>query len=88
MIADAILDCTRHGDVVIDCFLGSGTTLIAAERTGRCCYGMELDALYADLAIRRWQNWTGEQAVELVSARTFGEVEQAGCDEGTTSDER
>jgi DNA modification methylase len=88
MIADAVLDCTHHGDVVIDCFLGSGTTLIAADRTGRCCYGMELDPLYADLAIRRWQNWTGEQAVELASGRTFGELEQTNCDEEATSDER
>ena len=88
MIADAILDCTHHGDVVIDCFVGSGTTLIAAERTGRCCYGMELDPLYADLAIRRWQNWTGEQAVELPSGRTFAELEQVHRDEGSASDER
>lgn len=88
MIADAILDCTRHGDVVIDCFLGSGTTLIAAERTGRCCFGIELDPLYADLAIRRWQNWTGEQAVELESGQTFGELEQADRVEEATSDER
>ena len=88
MIADAILDCTHHGDVVIDCFLGSGTTLIAAERTGRCCYGMELDPLYADLSIRRWQNWTGEQAVEQASGSTFGELEQAHRDERSPSDER
>jgi DNA modification methylase len=68
--------------------LGSGTTLIAAERTGRCCYGMELDPLYADLVIRRWQNWTGEQAVALASGRTFDELEQAGRDEEASSDER
>ena len=49
---------------------------------------MELDPLYADLAVRRWQNWTGEQAVELASGRTFGELEQADRDEEATSDER
>jgi hypothetical protein len=42
---------------------GSGTTLIAAERTGRCCYGIELDAAYADAIIRRWQAFTGDQAM-------------------------
>ena len=43
MIADAILDCSARGDIVLDGFLGSGTTVIAAERTGRRCYGIELD---------------------------------------------
>ena len=75
MIADAILDCTCHGEVVVDCFLGSGTALVAAERTGRRCYGMELDPLYADLAVRRWQNWTGENAVDDESGRTFNDLE-------------
>ena len=46
MVADAILDCTARGDIVLDGFLGSGTTLIAAERTGRRCYGLELDPLH------------------------------------------
>ena len=46
LVADAILDCTKHGDIVLDGFLGSGTTLVAAERTGRLCYGLELDPLY------------------------------------------
>jgi DNA modification methylase len=52
-VADAILDCSRRGDLVLDAFLGSGTTLIAAERTGRTCYDMELDPLYVDTIIRR-----------------------------------
>ena len=75
MIADAMLDCTGHGDRVIDCFLGSGTALIAAERTGRVCFGMELDPLYVDVAIRRWQTFTGEAAIDLATGRTFAEIE-------------
>lgn len=74
LVADAILDCTRRGDIVLDLFLGSGTTLIAAEKVGRVCYAVELDALYVDLAIRRWQAWTGEQAVHGASGRTFDAI--------------
>lgn len=74
LVADAILDCTAHGDRVIDCFLGSGTTLIAAERTGRICHGMDLDPLYADVAIRRWQAWTGLDAIDQATGRTFDEL--------------
>ena len=48
MVADAILDCSVRGDIVLDAFPGSGTTLIAAERTGRRCYGLELDPAYVD----------------------------------------
>ena len=73
MVADAILDCSRRGDIVLDSFLGSGTTLLAAERVGRTCYGVELDPLYVDLAIRRWQAITGEQAVNAVTGQTFDE---------------
>jgi DNA modification methylase len=55
LVADAILDSTARNDIVIDCFLGSGTMVIAAERTGRRCYGLELDTLYVDTIVRRWQ---------------------------------
>lgn len=72
LVADAILDCTRRGDIVLDTFLGSGTTLIAAEKTGRVCHAVELDPLYVDLAVRRWQAWTGGQAVHAVTGQTFG----------------
>jgi DNA modification methylase len=78
MIADAILDCTEHGDRLIDCFLGSGTSLMAAERTGRICYGMELDPRYVDLAIRRWQNWTGLQAFDAETGIAFDELAEQG----------
>jgi hypothetical protein len=71
MVADAILDCTERGDIVLDAFLGSGTTVIAAMRTGRRCYGLELDPAYVDTAIRRWQVLTGGQASHAVSGRCF-----------------
>jgi DNA modification methylase len=76
LVADAILDCTARRDVVLDPFLGSGTTVIAAERTGRVCYGMELDPRYVDTIVRRWQAFTGGNAVQESTSRTFNEIEQ------------
>lgn len=74
LIADAILDATARGAIVLDTFLGSGTTVIAAERTGRCAYGLELDPIYVDLIIRRWQNYVGEPARHAISGKTFDEI--------------
>ena len=74
LVADAILDCTNRGDIVLDSFLGSGSTLIAAERTGRVCCGMELDPVYVDAAIRRWQRHTGDSAIHSVTGKRFNEV--------------
>jgi DNA modification methylase len=74
MVADAILDCSARGEIVLDAFLGSGTTVIAAERTGRRCYGLELDALYVDTTICRWQALTGESARHAVSGRGFDDL--------------
>ena len=74
LVADAILDCTERGAIVLDAFLGSGTTVIAAERTGRRCYGMELDPLYVDTAIRRWQALTGGKAHHAESDRLFDDL--------------
>jgi DNA modification methylase len=74
LIADALLDCSARGDVVLDSFLGSGSTLIAAERTGRICYGIELDPLYVDTAIKRWQRHTGEHAIHAVSGKRFDDI--------------
>ncbi len=71
LVADAILDCSARGDLVLDPFLGSGTTLIAAERVGRTCYGMELDPLYVDTAIRRWQAYTGDHAIHAATGKRF-----------------
>ena len=74
MIADAIMDVSSRGDIVLDPFLGSGTTIIAAERTGRRCYGIEMDPLYVDTTIRRWQVYTRGTA-RHASGRTFNEIE-------------
>jgi DNA modification methylase len=76
LVADAILDCTARGDIVLDPFLGSGTTVIAAERTGRVCYGIELDSRYVDTIIRRWQTFTGQNAIQESTGRTFNEIEE------------
>ena len=76
LIADAILDVTARNDLILDPFMGSGSTLIAAERVGRRCRGLELDPLYIDLAIRRWQRLTGDQA-RLEGGGAFDELEQA-----------
>jgi DNA modification methylase len=75
LVADAIRDCSGIGDIILDSFLGSGTTLIAAERTDRICYGLELDPRYVDTAIRRWQAITGNDAVHAVSSQTFAQKE-------------
>jgi DNA modification methylase len=73
LVADAILDSTGRNDIVLDPFLGSGTTLLAAERTGRWCYGIELDPLYVDTTIERWQRVTGRQAQNL-QGESFAEL--------------
>jgi DNA modification methylase len=69
-----ILNHAVRGEAVYEPFLGSGTTLMAAEMTGRACYGMEIDPKYIDLAIRRWQELTGSRAVLDTDGRTFDEV--------------
>jgi DNA modification methylase len=74
LVADVILDCSMRGDIVLDGFLGSGTTVIAAERTGRRCYGLELDPKYVDTIIRRYQAFTGDDARHCASGRTFNEL--------------
>ncbi len=74
MVEDAILDCSARGDIVLDAFLGSGTTVIAAERIGRRCYGLDLDSAYVDTTIRRWQALTGESAHHAVSGRSFDDL--------------
>ncbi len=70
----------RRGELVYDPFLGSGTTLAAAELTERACYGMELDPKYVDVVVERWQQLTGKQATLDGDGRTFEEValERAG----------
>ena len=75
LVMDALLDCSNRGGIVLDSFLGSGTTLLAAERTGRICRGIELDPLYVDTAIRRWQNLTGRDAVRMSDGKLFRDIE-------------
>lgn len=65
------------GDEIYEPFSGSGTTLIAAQQTGRVCYAMELSENYVDVAVRRWQNFTGDQAVLESTGQTFDEVAAA-----------
>ncbi len=74
MLEDALLDLTDRGDIVIDPFLGSGSTLIAAERTGRVCRGVELDPLYVDVIIRRYEAATGEAAILFETGETFQDL--------------
>jgi DNA modification methylase len=71
MIADALRDVTKRGGTVLDTFMGSGSTLIAAEETGRCCFGTELDPLYVDVAVRRWQLNTRRDAVHAATGELF-----------------
>ncbi|WP_219894313.1 DNA modification methylase [Aquisediminimonas profunda] len=77
LVADALLDVTRRGDIVLDPFMGSGTTIIAAEKTGRIAVGIELDPKYVDLAVRRWQDATGLVAELAETRQSFGDVAKA-----------
>jgi DNA modification methylase len=70
----SIRNSSRPGDVVLDCFGGSGSTLIAAEKAGRCCFMMELDPKYCDVIIRRWQEFSDGKAISEDGQRVFDEV--------------
>jgi hypothetical protein len=74
LIADAIKDASKRSNLVLDPFSGSGSTLIAAEKTGRRGYGIEIDPQYVDTAIRRWQRYTGKPARLEGSGATFDEL--------------
>jgi DNA modification methylase len=76
LIADALRDATKRGDVVLDTFLRSGSTLMAAEETGRVCCGVEVDPRRVDVTIRRWQTATGREAVLLESGEPFNAFAQ------------
>lgn len=84
LVADVLLDASARGDIVLDPFLGSGTTLLAAESTGRIGYGIELEPRYVDTAIRRWQRKTGQSAVHAVTGEIF-DARASGS--GATSEE-
>ncbi|MBO6718882.1 MAG: ParB N-terminal domain-containing protein [Rhizobiaceae bacterium] len=74
MVADAMKDCSERGGIVLDPFCGSGTILIAAHKTGRRARAIELDPLYCDTAIRRWQLFAHDDAVLASTGETFDEV--------------
>jgi len=76
LVIDAIKDCSRRGDIVLDAFSGSGTTIIAAHKSRRRARAIELDPLYVDVAIRRWQIYTGEAATMAITGETFAAVEE------------
>ncbi|BEU99361.1 DNA methyltransferase [Novosphingobium olei] len=85
LIADAIRDCSRRGEIVLDCFGGSGSTLIAAEKTGRSARLIEYDPLYCDTIVRRWEKLTGKRASLSVTGDSFEDVseQRLGLDLGT-----
>lgn len=74
LIADAMRDCSRRGSIILDAFAGSGTTIMAAEQIGRRAFCIEIDPRYADVAIRRWQRFTGKDATLESTGESFGEV--------------
>jgi len=74
LVLRGIKNSTKRGQSVLDLFLGSGTTMIAAEKIGRICYGMELDPKYCDVIVKRWQDFTGKTATLENDGRTFAEV--------------
>ena len=75
MVEDAILDCSRRGGIVLDAFVGSGTTIIAAERSGRHAYALEIDPKYVDATLRRYRSYTGDDPVHAASGLTLTELE-------------
>ncbi len=77
LVADAIRDCSKRGDIILDPFMGSGTTILAADSIGRRAYGLELDPLYVDVAVRRWQASARRDALLHGTRQTFDEVAAA-----------
>lgn len=77
LIADAMRDCSRRRSIVLDSFCGSGSTIMAAEQIGRRAFCIEIDPRYVDVAIRRWQRFTGRDAILERTAQTFDEVREA-----------
>jgi DNA modification methylase len=75
LVADAIKDVSKHGDLVLDPFCGSGTTVIAAEKTGRHARAIEFEPHYVDVAVRRWETFTGRRALLGATGEAFEDVE-------------
>jgi DNA modification methylase len=76
LLEDALLDVSHRDEVVLEPFAGSGSTLIAAESVGRVCRAIEIDGLYRDVVVRRWQTMTGEEAMLAETGETFTEIER------------
>ena len=74
LVADAIRDVSNKGQIVLDAFMGSGTTILAAERTRRRARGIEIEPAYVDVAIARWQKQTGRDALLAETGEAFDEV--------------
>lgn len=74
MLYDAILDVSKRGDIVLDTFLGSGSTLIAAHKAHRICRGIEYEPMYIDTTIRRFYELFGTDAVHLATGQTYSEL--------------
>jgi DNA modification methylase len=74
LIADILEDCTAEGEIVLDSFTGDGTTIIAAEQTERLCYGIDIDPVRVDSAIKRWQTYSGGMAVNNATGYTFNDL--------------
>ncbi len=87
LVADAMRDCTRRRDIVLDTFSGSGTVIMAAERIGRRAHAMDIEPRYVDIAIRRWQAFTGKDAVDSESGCTFDQLETEAASAAGESDE-
>ena len=85
LVADVLKDASRRSDLVLDPFAGSGTTIIAAERTGREAYAMEIDPTYVDVIIQRWQSYTGKSALFAANGTLFEELAEQRKSERTAS---
>lgn len=83
LVGDAIRDVTLPSEIIFDPFFGSGTTLIAAERTRRSCIGLEIEPKYVDLGVRRWQLETGRAAVRVADGLSFAEAEELARQQGS-----
>jgi DNA modification methylase len=86
LVADTMLDCSKRDGIVLDCFGGSGTTLIAAEKTGRRGYLLELDPLYVDVTIKRFEQLTGAAAIHAETGLTLIQQQSERASEAVLSD--
>jgi len=80
LIADAIRDCSKRGEIILDGFGGSGSTLIAAEKAGRSARLIEYDPIYCDTIVRRWQAYSGKDARLAGCSRVFDDIAEARLD--------